>query len=73
MSAWPDYTEQIITHSRAQYSQSRDYIERYVAERYITDQTASSKQTEPRMTKPRQEARLQSVQPGGTAAPREEF
>jgi hypothetical protein len=64
-----DYSQQIIDHSRALYAQSREYIERYVAERYLTEENAAAKQTEPRMTKPRQEARLQSVQPGGSATP----
>jgi hypothetical protein len=45
-----DYSEQIIQHSRSQYAQSRDYIERYVAERYLTADAAAAKQTEPRQT-----------------------
>jgi hypothetical protein len=48
-----DYTPQIIAHSRAQYAQTRDYIERYVAERYLTQDNANAKQTEPKMTKPK--------------------
>ncbi len=64
-----DFGPQIIQHSRAQYAQSRESIERYVAERYLTTENAAAQQTEPRMTKPRQEARVQSVQPGGSAAP----
>jgi type IV secretory pathway TraG/TraD family ATPase VirD4 len=34
-----DYTPQIVAHSRAQYGQTRDYIERYVAERYLVADT----------------------------------
>lgn len=64
-----DYSPHIIAHSRAQYAASREYIERYVAERYLTEENAAAKQTEPIRTKPREQARLQSVQPGGRAAP----
>ncbi len=32
----PDYSSQIIAHSRSQYAQSREYTEHYVAERYAT-------------------------------------
>lgn len=64
-----DYSQQIIAHSRAQYAQPRDYIERYVAERYMTEAAATASQTEPRMTKPRTEARLRNLVPGGSAAP----
>lgn len=66
-----DYSPQIIAHSRAQYAHSRDYIERYVADRYLTEETGAAKQTTSPapMAKPRQEARLQSVQPGGSNAP----
>lgn len=55
-----DYSPQIIEHSRAQYAQSRDYIERYVAERYLTSDSGYAKQTEPKMTRP-QEARSARV------------
>jgi len=64
-----DYSSQIIQHSRDRYAQGREYIERYVAERYLTADTAAAKQTEPKMTKPREQARLHSVQPGGSASP----
>jgi hypothetical protein len=64
-----DYSLQIIAHSRAQYAQPRDYIERYVAERYMTETAAVAKQTEPRVAKPRTEARPQNLVPGGGAAP----
>lgn len=64
-----DYSPHIIAHSRSQYSQSRDDIERYVAERYMTLENAQAKQTEPVMTKPHQEARVQSLETGGTNAP----
>lgn len=64
-----DYSSEIIQRSRAQYAVTRDYVERYVAEHYLTEQAASARQTEPRMTRPRQEARLQRVEPGGSAAP----
>jgi len=64
-----DYSAQIIAHSRSQYSQSRDYIERYVADHYLTTDTAAAKQTEPRMTKPRPEASRQSSSPAAAARP----
>jgi type IV secretory pathway TraG/TraD family ATPase VirD4 len=64
-----DYSPQIIAHSRAQYAQGRDSIERYVAERYLTEQTGAAKQPQPQPAKPRQEARLQSVETGGAIAP----
>ena len=64
-----DYSAHIIGHSRAQYAQSRDYIERYVSERYMTEQNAVAKQTEPVRTKPRHEARLDSVRAEGSNPP----
>ena len=48
-----DYTEQIVAHSRAQYSQNREYLEHYIAERYVTEELGAAKQTEPRMTAPK--------------------
>jgi len=65
-----DYSEQIIAHSRAQYAQDRATIESYVADRYLTKEAAAAKQTDTnKMTKPRQEARVQSLAPGGANAP----
>jgi hypothetical protein len=65
-----DYSEQIIAHSREQYAQDRATIESYVADRYLTKEAAAAKQTETnKMTKPRQEARVQSLAPGGANAP----
>jgi hypothetical protein len=49
-----DYSSQIIAHSRAQYTQSRDFIERYVAGRYLTeDQPAKQPKQQPQQSKPR--------------------
>ena len=45
-----DYTDQIVQHSRATYSENREYLERYMADRYITETAGVAKQTEPRMT-----------------------
>jgi hypothetical protein len=39
-----DYTEQIIAHSRAQYAQSRESIERYMHERYDAEPSGGQKQ-----------------------------
>jgi hypothetical protein len=64
-----DYGPQIIAHSRAQYAQSRDSIERYVAERYLTEDNAVAKQMETGMTRPRQEARVQNMRPPSNVAP----
>ncbi|HSX31026.1 MAG TPA: DUF87 domain-containing protein [Candidatus Saccharimonadales bacterium] len=63
-----DYGPQIIAHSRAQYAQPRESIERYVAEHYLTEDIASAKQTEPRMTKSAEPPKAQ-VQPAPKPAP----
>jgi len=47
-----DYSAEIIAHSRSQYAQSRDSIERYVAEHYLTTDTAAAKQAQPKVTQP---------------------
>lgn len=65
-----DFSPQIIQHSRATYANSRDYLERYMAERYVTAQAGAVKQqAPPRMTKPAQQARVESLEPGGRNAP----
>lgn len=64
-----DYTEQIVAHSRSQYAQSREYIERYMAERYKTQDNASAKQTEPKNTKPRPESQPLRPAPAPAAKP----
>ncbi len=65
-----DYTEQIIAHSRAQYAQSREYIERYVAERYMTETLGKAKQTEPTMTGgPKQQSPQATPEPRRQDAP----
>jgi hypothetical protein len=62
-----DYSAQIIAHSRAQYAQSRDYIERYVAGRYLTEQIANIKQAESVVTRPRPQPRPQNPAPANVA------
>ncbi len=63
-----DYSPHIIQHSRAQYAQSREYIERYVAERYLTADIAQAKQTELRMTAPPKQP-PKPAKPSGPAKP----
>ncbi len=46
-----DYSPQIIAHSRAQYAQTRDYLERYMAERYQVTDSAAPKPAEPKPAK----------------------
>ncbi|HEY4160902.1 MAG TPA: DUF87 domain-containing protein [Candidatus Saccharimonadales bacterium] len=47
-----DYSTQIIAHSRSQYAQSRESVERYVGERYLVGDT-TSKPANPRPAKPK--------------------
>jgi hypothetical protein len=42
-----DYSPQIIAHSRAQYAQGKDYIERYVKGRYLTDDQSPKQAKQP--------------------------
>jgi hypothetical protein len=56
-----DYSSQIIAHSRSMYSQSRDYIERYVSERYQLTESVTGKQIEQRPAKPKQPAQPKAI------------
>lgn len=64
-----DYTAEIIAHSRAQYAQSREYIERYVAGRYLTQENAAAKQTEPKNTKPVHQPQPKQAAPAPKSSP----
>jgi hypothetical protein len=65
-----DYTAQIVAHSRAQYAQNRDYIERYVAERYLTD---DKNQLKPQPQKqPNPEVQAQPQPPKTIEEPKQE-
>jgi hypothetical protein len=48
-----DYSPQIIAHSRAQYAQSKDFIERYVKGRYLTDDRPAPNQQSPKQPQPK--------------------
>lgn len=61
-----DYTEQIVAHSRAEYAQSREYLERYMHERYeapITPSNPNQKQSGPPKAGPKPQAALSKPQP----------
>ena len=64
-----DYSPQIIAHSRAQYAQSRDSIERYMTERYQLTDTASPKPAEPKHAKQPAAKPPQSPKPTVAASP----
>jgi len=59
-----DYSPHIIAHSRAQYAQTRQVIEHYVAERYLTDEAPAK----PTAAKPRQEPKPKPAQPAAKPA-----
>ncbi len=50
-----DYSPQIIAHSRSQYAQSRESVERYVSERYLMGNN-TSKSVETKAAKPKPES-----------------
>jgi hypothetical protein len=50
-----DYSPQIIAHSRSQYAQSREYVERYMSERYAPEEPTPPK---PKTASPRRAAEL---------------
>jgi hypothetical protein len=60
-----DYSPHIIAHSRSQYAQTREVIERYVADRYLTeDHGAPAKQQQPKQQpKPRPEPKVEAPKP----------
>lgn len=58
-----DYSPQIIAHSRSQYAQSRDSIERYVKERYMTEESGYKQPAAHKPAKPREPAPVRNLQP----------
>lgn len=65
----PNYTPQIIERSRAQYSVSREFVDRYVGERYLLKESANQKQSNPKPAHKPQPKQSFPTKPNAEVAP----